>query len=206
MRISKPFFATVALASAALCSGAGQAPPASATVPDVYRVKFETGKGDFVIQVTKAWAPLGAARFYTLVQQKYYDNQRFFRVIKGFMVQFGLSGDPAATARWSDRRLRDDKVVHSNTRGMVTYAMAGPNTRTTQVFINYADNSRLDADGFSPFGKVVQGMEVLDSLYGGYGESPNQGAITAQGNAYLAKSFPLLDYVKTARILPAEEK
>ncbi|MGO9097693.1 MAG: peptidylprolyl isomerase [Bryobacteraceae bacterium] len=206
MRISKPFFATVALASAALCYGADQAPPAPAPVPDVYRVKFETSKGDFVIQVTKAWAPLGATRFYTLVQQKYYDNQRFFRVIKGFMVQFGLSGDPAATARWRSRQLRDDKVIHSNTRGMVTYAMAGPNTRTTQVFINYADNSRLDRDGFAPFGKVVQGMEVVDSLYSGYGESPDQGAINAQGNAYLSKSFPLLDYVKTAQILPADEK
>lgn len=206
MRISKPFFATLALASAALCFGAQPSPPAPAPVPDVYRVKFETSKGDIVIQVNKAWAPLGAARFYTLVQQKYYDNARFFRVIQGFMVQFGLSGDPAATARWRNRQMHDDKVLHSNTRGMVTYAMAGPNTRTTQVFINYADNSRLDRDGFAPFGKVVEGMEVVDSLYSGYGESPDQGAITAQGNAYLAKSFPKLDYIKTAQILPVDAK
>jgi peptidyl-prolyl cis-trans isomerase A (cyclophilin A) len=206
MRISKPFFASLALASAALCYGADQAPPAPAPVPDVYRVKFETSKGDFVIQVNKAWAPLGAARFYTLVQQKYYDNQRFFRVIPGFMVQFGLSGDPAVTARWRTRRLHDDKVIHSNTRGMVTYAMAGPDTRTTQVFINYADNSRLDRDGFAPFGKVVEGMEVLDSLYGAYDDRPDQGAITAQGNAYLAKAFPKMDYIKTAQILPADAK
>jgi peptidyl-prolyl cis-trans isomerase A (cyclophilin A) len=206
MRISKPFFAMLALASATLCHGAEQAPPAPAPVPDVYRVKFETSKGDFVIEVTKAWAPLGAARFYRLVQQKYYDNQRFFRVIKNFMVQFGISGDPAASARWRKQTIRDDKVIHSNTRGMVTYAMAGPNTRTTQTFINYGNNSGLDNQGFSPFGKVVEGMTVVDSLYSGYDDSPDQDALQTQGNAYLAKSFPLMDYIKTARIVPAEAK
>ena len=206
MRIRIPFLATLALASAALCYGAQQAAQAPAPAPDVYRVSFETSKGDFVIEVTKAWAPLGAERFYRLVQQQFYDHARFFRVIDGFMVQFGLPASSAVAARWRARPIRDDKVTKSNTRGMVTYAMAGPNTRTTQVFINYANNSRLNADGFAPFGKVVAGMEVVDSLYSGYGESPDQGSIQAQGNSYLESKFPRLDYIKTARIVQGENK
>jgi peptidyl-prolyl cis-trans isomerase A (cyclophilin A) len=206
MRIRKPFLAILALVSAALCYGAQAAAQAPAPVPDVYRVSFDTSKGEFVIEVTKAWAPLGAERFYRLVQQQFFDNARFFRVIDGFMVQFGLPASPAVAARWRARTLRDDRVTQSNTRGMVTYAMAGPNTRTTQVFINYGNNARLNADGFSPFGKVVAGMEVVDKLYSRYGESPDQGMIQAQGNAYLEAKFPRLDYIKTARIVPAEAK
>lgn len=188
------------LAAAALGSAAQ---PAS-TVPAVYRVKFTTSKGDFVIEVTKAWAPFGASRFYQLVQQKVYDNARFFRVIQGFMVQFGIPGDPAVAAAWVNRDIKDDKVLHSNTRGMVTYAMAGPDTRTSQVFINFGNNTSLDSQGFAPFGKVVEGMEVVDNLYSGYGESPDQGMIQRRGNAYLQARFPKLDYIQTARIVPAK--
>lgn len=206
MRIRIPFLAILALASAAFCYGAQPAAQAPAPAPDVYRVSFETSKGEFVIEVTKAWAPLGAERFYQLVQQKYFDNQRFFRVIRGFIVQFGLSGTPSVAARWSARRLRDDKVLKSNTRGMVTYAMAGPNTRTTQLFINYGNNAALDRDGFAPFGQVIKGMEVVDGFYSAYGESPDQSMIQSQGNGYLQTRFPLLDYIKTARIVPAEAK
>jgi peptidyl-prolyl cis-trans isomerase A (cyclophilin A) len=201
MRIPKPFLAGAMLAATALSSAAQTGSQAPVPVPDVYRVKFETSKGDFVIEVTKAWAPLGAARFYSLVQQKFYDNARFFRVISGFMVQFGLPADPAVAAAWANRRIGDDKVTQSNARGMITYAMAGPNTRTTQVFINFVNNAGLNSQGFAPFGKVVEGMEVVDQLYSGYGESPDQGSIQQQGNAYLAARFPKLDYIKTARIV-----
>jgi peptidyl-prolyl cis-trans isomerase A (cyclophilin A) len=194
------------LAASALSCAAQTTAQTPAPAPDVYRVKFETSKGDFTIEVTKAWAPLGAARFYTLVQRKFYDNARFFRVISGFMVQFGLPADPAVAAAWVNRTLRDDKVTQSNGRGMITYAMAGPNTRTTQVFINFANNASLNSQGFAPFGKVVEGMEVVDQLYSGYGESPEQGAIQQQGNKYLEARFPKLDFIKTARIVPAAAK
>jgi len=207
MRIRIPFLVILAFAAAAWCYGAQQAAQAPAPVPDVYRVLFDTSKGQFEIEVTKAWAPLGAQRFYRLVQQKFYDNARFFRVIQGFMVQFGLPASPAVAARWRARPMKDDKVTMSNTRGMVTYAKTSePNTRTTQVFINYANNSALDKDGFSPFGHVIGGMEVVDSLYSGYGESPDQGSIQAQGNSYLESKFPRLDYIKTARIVQGENK
>lgn len=198
MRISRPFLALATIAVSAF-SCAAQTP---AVTPAVYRVKFETSKGDFTIEVNKAWAPLGAARFYRLVEQKVYDNARFFRVIGGFMVQFGIPADPAVAAVWANKNLRDDKVTQSNTRGMVTYAMAGPNTRTTQVFINFGNNASLDSQGFAPFGKVVEGMAVVDSLYSGYGEAPDQDKIQHQGNKYLQASFPKLDYIKTARVVP----
>lgn len=194
------------LAASALSCAAQTAAQTAAPVPDVYRVKFETSKGDFTIEVTKAWAPLGAARFYTLVQRKFYDSARFFRVISGFMVQFGLPADPAVAAAWVNRTLKDDKVTQSNGRGMITYAMAGPNTRTTQVFINFANNASLNSQGFAPFGKVVEGMEVVDKLYSGYGESPEQGVIQQRGNEYLEARFPKLDFIKTARIVPAAAK
>src|SRR5271169_5060198 len=190
MRIARPFLASVMLAASTLTCAAQTAAQTPAPVPDVYRVKFETSKGDFTIEVTKAWAPLGAARFYTLVQRKFYDNARFFRVISGFMVQFGLPADPAVGAVWANRNLKDDKVTQSNGRGMITYAMAGPNTRTTQVFINFANNAGLNSQGFAPFGKVVEGLEVVDKLYSGYGESPEQGMIQQQGNKYLEARFP----------------
>lgn len=191
----------------------GDAPifhPEKATekAPDTFKAKFSTGKGDFVIAVTRAWAPNGADRFYNLVKLGFYDGTRFYRAIDGFMVQWGLSGDPSVNGAWYRAGIADDPVTKSNTRGFVTFAMAGANTRTTQVFINYADkNSRLDAMGFAPFGQVVEGMAVVDSLYKGYGETapkgrgPDGSRASREGEAYLAKSFPELDRIKTATIL-----
>jgi peptidyl-prolyl cis-trans isomerase A (cyclophilin A) len=176
--------------------------------PPVFKAKFTTTKGEFVVEVTRAWAPNGADRFYNLVRAGFYDGVKFFRTISGFMVQFGINGDPAISKAWKDSHIADDAVAQSNTRGQVTFATAGPNTRTTQVFINFGNNARLDTSGFSPFGTVVSGMEVVDSLYAGYGEGaprgagPDQDRIEAEGNAYLEKSYPLLDAVKTARIVP----
>jgi peptidyl-prolyl cis-trans isomerase A (cyclophilin A) len=180
--------------------------PAALTekAPDVFQARFETTKGAFVIEVTRAWAPLGADRFYNLVKNGYYDNCRFFRVISGFMAQFGINGDPKLSAVWRQAQIKDDPVKQSNKRGFVTYAMAGPNTRTTQLFINYNDsNSYLDKDGFSPFGRVVEGMKVVDSLYADYGGAPSdqQPRIQMEGNAYLEKSFPKLDYIKSTVIV-----
>ena len=182
--------------------------PAALTekAPDVFQAKFDTTKGVFVIEVTRAWAPLGADRFYSLVKNGYYDNCRFFRVLSGFMAQFGINGDPALNTVWRSARIQDDPVKQSNKRGFVSYAMGGPNTRTTQLFINYSDrNSQLDSQGFSPFGKVVDGMKVVDSLYADYGEGgaggPDQGRIQTEGNAYLMKGFPKLDYIKSAVIV-----
>jgi peptidyl-prolyl cis-trans isomerase A (cyclophilin A) len=160
-----------------------------------------------VIEVQRDWAPRGADRFYDLVKSGYFDGQRFFRVLSGFMAQFGIHGDPKVSAAWRDRRIPDDSVRQSNTRGMVSFATAGPNTRTTQVFINYADNSSLDGQGFAPFGRVVEGMAVLDGLFAGYGEGaprgrgPDQGRVQGEGNAYLAREFPKLDFVKRATIV-----
>jgi peptidyl-prolyl cis-trans isomerase A (cyclophilin A) len=158
--------------------------------------------------VHRDWAPNGADRFYNLVKNGFYDNTRFFRVIEGFMAQFGVNGDPKVSAVWRESRIKDDPVKVSNKRTFVTFATAGPNTRTTQIFISYGDNSNLDSQGFSPFGQVVSGMKVVDSLYSGYGEGapggrgPNQTRVQSEGNAYLASSFPNLDYVKKATIVP----
>jgi peptidyl-prolyl cis-trans isomerase A (cyclophilin A) len=190
---------------------AAVANPASAVpeevAPATFRARFETTAGDFVIEVHRDWAPHGADRFYTLVKSGYYDGVRFFRVLAGFMAQFGIHGDPAVSAPWRERRIPDDSVRQSNTRGMVSFAMAGPNTRTTQLFINFGNNSALDAQGFSPLGRVVEGMEVVDRLYAAYGEGaprgagPDQGRIQAEGNAYLEREFPKLDFIKRATIL-----
>ncbi len=176
---------------------------------DVYRARFATSKGDFVIEVHRDWAPNGADRFYNLVRAGYFNDTRFFRVVRGFMAQIGIHGKPELNAIWREQQIPDDPVVKSNTRGFVTFATAGPGTRTTQFFINYADsNNRLDTMGFSPFGQVTSGMEVVDSLYAEYGEGapqgrgPNQGRIQDEGNAYLMRDFPQLDYVKQATILP----
>ena len=172
--------------------------------PATYKAKFDTSAGVFVIEVHRDWAPLGADRFYNLVKNGFYDDVRFFRVLDGFMAQFGMSGNPGLSAAWRTQQLKDDPVKQSNKRGYVTFAHAGPNTRTTQVFINFQDNSPLDAQGFPPFGQVVQGMEVVDKLYSGYGRNnvPYQGRITTEGNAYLTKAYPKLDYVKKATIEP----
>ncbi|MFI5346957.1 MAG: peptidylprolyl isomerase, partial [Elusimicrobiota bacterium] len=185
--------------------------PASATekAPDVYKAKFSTTKGDFVIEVHRAWAPNGADRFYNLVKLGYYDNCKFFRVIDGFMAQTGINGDPVVQAKWRDANIPDDAYAgQSNKRAMVTFATGGPNTRTTQFFINFKDNSFLDASGFPPFGQIVEGESVIDQLYRGYGEGapngsgPDQGQIQMRGNAYLAEQYPNLDTIKTAKIVP----
>ena len=176
------------------------------TAPATYKARFETSKGAFVVDVTRDWAPNGADRFYNLVKNGFYDGVRFFRVLDGFMAQFGINGDPKISAAWREARIQDDPVKQSNRRGFITYAMAGPNTRTSQLFINYGDNSALDRQNFSPFGRVSSGMEVVDALYTGYGEGaprgqgPDQGRVQAEGNAYLTKNFPRLDFVKKATI------
>ena len=178
-----------------------------AKAPATYQVKFTTTKGDFVISVTRAWAPLGADRFYNLVRHHFYDNTHFFRVLKGFVVQWGISAYPPVTAAWEHAPIKDDPVVQSNLRGYITYAMSGPNTRTTQVFINLVDNKRLDGMGFSAFGQVTEGMVVVEALYTGYGEGapdgqgPEQDKIEKLGKPYLDKSFDKLDWIKTTTLI-----
>ena len=175
--------------------------------PAVFKAKFKTNKGDFTIEVTRAWAPLGADRFYNLVKIGYFTDIAFFRVISGFMVQFGIHGDPAVSAKWREANIKDDAPAQSNLKGYVTYAMAGPDTRTTQFFINYGDNSRLDDMGFAPFGKIIEGMKVVESIYSGYGEGapsgmgPDQGRTQMQGNKYLKAEFPKMDYILGAELL-----
>lgn len=178
------------------------------TAPAVYDAKFTTTKGDFVIEVHRDWAPLGADRFYNLVKYGFYADASFFRVLPGFVAQFGISAHPAVSRVWENAKIQDDRVKESNLRGTITFATAGPNTRTTQVFINLADNAGLNAMGFAPFGKVIEGMDVVDKFYSGYGEGapqgrgPEQGRITSEGKAYLDKSFPSLDSIKSAEIVP----
>ena len=171
--------------------------------PATFRARFETSQGPLVIEVHREWAPLGADRFYTLVKGGFYDGVRFFRVVSGFMAQFGLSGDPKVQAAWASANLMDEPAKQSNLRGFVTFAKeSSPNTRYTMVFINYKDNSYLDADGFAPFGQVVVGMDVVDKLYGGYGRTnvPDQRRIKSEGNVYLTSEYPKLDFIKTATI------
>ena len=169
-------------------------------------MKFNTSKGDFTVEVHRDWAPRGADRFYNLVKAGFFDDDRFFRVVSGFMVQFGIHGDGAINDKWRDARIGDDPVKQSNKRGYITFATSGVNSRTTQVFVNFADNSNLDEMGFAPFGQVTDGMTVVDALFAGYGEGapggrgPSQGRIQTEGNLYLNKDFPLLDWVKSAKI------
>lgn len=165
-----------------------------------FSVKFETTVGDFVVLVHRDWAPLGAQRFYELVKSGFYDECRFFRVMSGFMVQFGINGNPITQQSW-ERNLRDDPAKESNRRGYMTFATSGPDSRTTQVFINFVDNSFLDSQGFSPFGEVIEGMDHVDKINAEYGESPDQGQINSAGNTYLNSQFPKLDYVKKATII-----
>jgi len=176
--------------------------------PEKFQVKFETSKGTIIVEVTRDWSPFGADRLYYLVNNGFYDNVRFFRVVAGFMAQFGFHGDPQISAVWSEMTFPDDPVKESNLRGYVTFAKRGtPNSRSTNIFINLVDNAYLDEMGFSPIGKVVQGMEIVDQLYSGYGEGapqgngPEQGRIAQEGNEYLNKNFPNLDYIKKATIL-----
>ena len=177
--------------------------------PDKFKVKFDTSKGEFIVEVTREWAPNGADRFYNLVKNGFYDDCRFFRVLDDFMAQFGINGTPKISLVWYNANIKDDPVKKSNTRGYITYAQSSaPDSRSTQLFINYKDNSFLDSQRFAPFGKVTKGMDVVDSLYKDYGEGapsgkgPEQGRIIKEGNTYLNESFPKLDYIKTATIVP----
>src|SRR5271157_1585374 len=171
-----------------------------AQAPDLFRVNFATTHGDFVVEVHRAWAPLGADRFYNLVVNKFFDDAAFFRYVPGFIVQFGLPANPAIGRVWQSANIKDDPVKHGNTKGTLVFATAGPNTRTTQLFINFNDNTPLDAQGFAAFGQVVSGMNIAEGLYSGYGEKPDQGQITSQGKAYIDKNFPKLDTIKSTTI------
>ncbi len=217
---------TTAPGSAKPSSGAGsttaKAPPLPAApdpallhpaqltdhAPAVFAVRFTTTRGNFVVTVTRAWAPLGADRFYNLVKHHFYDGAAFFRVLKGFVAQFGISPYPAVTTAWHTSYIQDDPVTHTNARGYVVFATSGPNTRTTQLFINLADNKSLDTRGFAPFGQVTQGMAVVDSLYQGYGEGgtpgggPDQEQMEHQGKPYIDKGWPKLDTITRASLIP----
>jgi peptidyl-prolyl cis-trans isomerase A (cyclophilin A) len=222
-------WAAAALVAAAGTAAAGQAapahgrraaaPPAASAgrgklatpsalnekAPETFKARFDTSKGVFVVDVHREWAPLGADRFYNLVKNGFYDDVRFFRVLEGFMAQFGMNGVPAIQRVWGSANFKDDPVTQSNKRGYITFAKSGaPNSRSTQVFINFVDNTNLDSQGFAPFGQIVEGMDVVDKLYTGYGRQnvPDQGRITNEGNAYLNKDYPMLDFVKKATIQP----
>jgi peptidyl-prolyl cis-trans isomerase A (cyclophilin A) len=178
------------------------APSPNAAAPDSFRVAFETTRGNFVVQVNRAWAPLGADHFYQLVGQQFFDGVKFFRVVPGFVAQFGMSGDPKRNASEDSRHILDDSVRHTNAKGTLTFAaMSLPNSRSHQLFFNLKDNTQLDKMGFAPIGVVVEGQSVVDSLYSGYGEEPDQTSIGNLGNSYLDRAFPKLDAIKTARIV-----
>jgi cyclophilin family peptidyl-prolyl cis-trans isomerase len=188
-----------------------KAPLWSQPAPDTYRVKIDTTKGSIILEVTRALAPIGADRFYHLVETGFYNNSRFYRVIAGRFAQFGIPGDPAIAQVWQMERIKDDPVRASNVRGTFAYAMTGPDARTTQIYINTGDQIKQDADGFAPFGKVVEGMDVVDNLYSGYAErsgggmrAGKQGHLFEEGNAYLDREFPSLDRLLSARVLPAQ--
>jgi peptidyl-prolyl cis-trans isomerase A (cyclophilin A) len=202
--------ALVLLCAAVLAGTAAAAPPSllqpaslHAKAPAIYKVSFATTKGSFVVTVHRAWAPRGADRFYNLVQAHFFDGVTFFRVVKHFVVQFGISPDPKVSKAWQTANIKDDPVKAQNTPGTITFADAGPNTRSTQVFVNLTINASLDTQGFAPFGRVTSGMNVVDKLYGGYGEQPSQDQqqIATQGDAFLRKTFPKLDHIRTARIV-----
>lgn len=184
--------------------------PHSRRSPDQYRVKIETTAGNFVIEVHRNWSPHGADRFYELVRNGYYNDSRFFRVVPGRWVQFGISGNPRTAEKWRHRVIPDDPLVQHNTRGFIGFANTGPNTRSTEVYINTGDNSRNDKEnGFAPFGQVVEGMDKVDHLYGGYGEhsgggmrAGHQDAMFAGGNAYMDRKYPKLDKLIRASVLP----
>lgn len=176
--------------------------------PDVFHVRFETSKGAFVVEVHREWAPIGADRFHSLVRKGFFDGQKFFRVREGYIAQFGLHPNPRVIARWKKKPIKDDPVRQTNARGTLAYAMTGPDTRTTQIYINLKDNPHLDGEGFAPFGRIVEGVAVIDQIYSGYGESAGggvrggkQGPIEEGGNEYLERNFPQLDFIKTARIV-----
>ena len=206
--------ALCALVTLAACApmAAGPAPePAPppytpGVVPDSFVVRLATSRGDVDAIIRKSWSPLGAAQFYEAVSTGYYDGARFFRSIRGFVAQFGIAADPALSAQWRTRHIADDSVLQSNRRGSLVFATGGPSTRTTQMFVNLRDNARLDAMGFSPIGEIIRGIDAIDSLYTGYGDgasAPQQNRIGAEGEAYLAANFPLLDRIVMAKVVRA---
>jgi peptidyl-prolyl cis-trans isomerase A (cyclophilin A) len=191
--------ATIALVLAA-CSGAQG--PTHEKAPAVFRVAFDTSRGPFEVEITRDLAPNGADRFYNLVKANYFNGSRFYRVVPGFMVQWGAAADPQVSQAWGDDKIQDDPVKTSNVKGTITFAASSqPNSRTSHMFINYADNARLDGMGFAPVGKVTSGMENVEQIYSGDGERPDQMQISEEGNAYLTKEFPNLDYIKSAHIV-----
>ena len=169
--------------------------------PATYQVLLDTTEGEVVIDVDRSLAPRGADRFYRLVKEGYYDDAKFFRVVEGFVVQFGMAADPELNAKWDNATIRDDPVRDTNAPGTVTFATSGPDSRTTQIFINLGDNARLDGMGFAPFGRVTKGMDVVEKFHSGYGEEPQQPLIAARGNVYLEAEFPELDAIESAKIL-----
>ena len=176
-------------------------PPAQdPAAPAKFKVKLDTTKGDIVLKITREWAPKGADRFHALVKAGYYDDCRFYRVLPKYIAQFGINGTPAIATIWANQPLKDDPVKESNKRGSIAFATVGPNSRTTQVFINYRDNPSLDKQGFAPFGRVADGMNVVEKINAQYGEKPQQARIQREGTAYLDKEFGKLDYVKTATL------
>ncbi len=215
----RPSLGLAAAAAAALLLPAGPLRARQAQAPAVFHTRVETSKGTFVLEIRRDWAPHGADRFHQLVESGFFDDSRFFRVVAGFIAQFGVAGNPAVTAAWQDRTIPDDPVRQSNARGTIAFAMTGPGTRSTQLYVNLADNSRLDAQGFAPIGRIVSGtggtrgmpgggMDVVDRLYAGYGEQSGggmragrQGKLLAGGNAWLDTEFPKLDRLLRARIL-----
>lgn len=179
-----------------------QPKPPSNRAPATFKVRFDTSKGPFEVEVHRDWAPIGADHFFQLIKARYFDGARFFRVVPNFVVQFGLAANPATTNKWK-KPIPDDPVLQTNRVGSIVYATAGPNTRTTQLFINLRSNQNLDSEGFAPFGMVLDdGMKVVQQIYSLYGEGPEQDAITNQGNAYLLAHFPKLDYIRKAVIEP----
>jgi peptidyl-prolyl cis-trans isomerase A (cyclophilin A) len=182
-------------------------PPQDAKAPAEFKVRLDTSKGDIVLKITRDWAPKGADRFHALVKAGYYDDCRFYRVLPKYIAQFGISGTPATAAKWKELPIDDDPVKQKNTRGRVTFARGGPNTRTTNLFINLKDSTSLDGDGFAPIGEVVEGMDIADQLFSGYGDGapkgkgPSQKKIYEQGNAWLQKDYKDLDFIKTAKVL-----
>ena len=183
------------LCGSALFTGCSSGGP-----PEHYRARFDTTQGAFVIDVKREWAPVGADRFYELVKSGFYDEARFFRVAPGFVIQWGIARDPILNSQWKDKIIPDDPVKEGNLAGYVSFASRGPNTRTTQIFVNLANNLQLDSMGFAAFGRITDGLDVIPRIYAAYRESPAQDQIEAQGNAYLNQNFPKLDYIKTARI------
>jgi peptidyl-prolyl cis-trans isomerase A (cyclophilin A) len=199
----------VVVVAAAGCGGGAAAPPSALlhpsglnkTAPATFKAEFTTTQGSFVVTVTRSWAPLGADRFYNLVSNHYYDDQPIFRVVPGFVVQWGISGTPAVAKAWQNATIKDDPPNHSNDQGTITFATSGPNSRTTQVFVNLVANANLDSQGFTPFGTVTSGFSVFSHLYSGYGDGFDQGALTQNGASWVHQNFPKLDWIKTARIV-----